>query len=69
MKIIFPFLICVLEKLSSLNFVFNHNELIIQNSRIYSIIMSLLLFNKSKVRIIFPGPICAREKCIILLNS
>ena len=29
MKIIFPFLICVLEKFSCLNFVFNHNELII----------------------------------------
>ena len=29
MRIIFPFLICVLEKLSSLNFAFNHNELVI----------------------------------------
>ena len=29
MRIIFPFLICDLEKLSSLNFAFNHNELVI----------------------------------------
>ena len=29
MRIIFPLLICVLEELSSLNFAFNHNELVI----------------------------------------
>ena len=29
MTITFPFLICVLEELSSLNFAFNHNDLVI----------------------------------------
>ena len=58
MRIIFPLLICVLEELSSLNFAFNHNELVIT-----------MVFNKGKVRSISPDPICARENCIILLNS
>lgn len=57
MRIIFPLLICVLEELSSLNFAFNNNELVIA-----------MVFNKSKVRIISPDPICARGKRIILLS-
>ena len=43
-----------MKELSSLNFAFNNNELVIA-----------MVFNKSKMRIISPDPICAREKRII----